>query len=83
MSIDELVAVCMSAGVKVAVFQQIDRDLTLARGSFGGTQPQVCVKLQSNNARRVRSHFERLISEDVVKDFTARAMQETETRSRQ
>ena len=67
-SVDEIVGMACVAGLNLCVFQHSrDNLLQYAGGSFtndrGGL---VCIKLRSNSRRRVRTHFERLISSNEL-----------------
>jgi len=59
--VDELIAICMMHDVSVAVFKEVQGELTFVDGWFDGVEPLVCSKLTANSSKSVRSHFERLL----------------------
>ena len=69
LSVDEVLGMCLSARVNVAVCTEIAGELTFDGGYFEGDGQPLCIKLQSNNRGSVRSHFERLVSVPVLQDW--------------
>ena len=67
-SVEEILLVSARAQINLAIFQQIDNNLSYAGGTFDGVGPIVYAKLLGNRRGVVRSHFERLIPvQDAVR----------------
>ena len=58
---DELLMLCFLAKQSVAIFERHGSDLQLAASYMPQGAAPVCVKIDSDRNRRVRSHFERLV----------------------
>ena len=82
-SVDELLAICKQASVRVLIFKEIDGVLTFQGGSDHGQGPVILTKLRANNQRSVRSHFERLISASQARQFANDLEQEAQERLRE
>ena len=82
LSADELLIICCAAKVNIAVFNQVERKLSFAGGSFQGEGPLICAQLLSNDRRRVRSHFERLIGVDQLEEARRRHLRFQEEQRR-
>ena len=61
-AVDELVAICITQRINIAVFKEVRGALIFVDGWFDGVGPVVCTKLTANSDKSVRSHFERLLT---------------------
>ncbi len=59
--------ICVQARVKVLVFKEIGRVLKFAGGNLIGDGPVHLTKLIAGGQRSVRSHFERLVSKNLIR----------------
>ena len=61
-SVAEVVVTAAGVGRNIAVFKSINSNLIYEAGYFDGRGPITVIKLLADNMRRVRSHFERLLT---------------------
>ena len=61
LSVDELLLLCDLAKLNVVVFKHMGSELRFEAGIFHHVGDLILVKLASNQLRRVRSHFERIL----------------------
>ena len=82
-SVDELLAVCTQASIRVLIFKEIEGILSFAGGCLHGQGPLILTKLCANSERSVRSHFERLIPASLVGQFSKTIQDEARERLRE
>ena len=77
-SVDELVGMCIMARINVAIFTNVGSRLTFAAGFFGAPGLLVCTKLSYDPNKRVRSHFERLLSKEAADSYAEAVYREVQ-----
>ena len=79
-SVDELLVLCQVAKVNVAIFEQRADTLFYQGGCSRFSGPVILTKLSVGGAKRVRSHFERLVLDSEFSNVQAQAAKIVEER---